>query len=182
LNKEVIEIAKGLELLPITLDDAAELLQLMQRIYPPPYAHIWDDYGAWYVQHTYNPKQLALELAQPHCPYYFVRFQNRHIGILRLCHGLEFPGKPGLPATKLHRIYLDGAIHGQGIGKRLMAWSKKVAQEQGHTLLWLEAMEVQSGARSFYEKLGYVQEGRLILPFKRLSPGKAGLLQYYLEF
>ena len=88
-----------LHLQPITLTKHNALLQLMQRIYPPAYQHLWINNDCnWYINSQYNLKQLTTELQNKNANYYFVEYNNITIGILRLVH------QKSLATTKLHRF------------------------------------------------------------------------------
>ena len=48
----------------------------------------------------------------------------------------------------------------RGIGRRLMTEALQTAKERGATRVFLEVRESNNRARSFYERLGFSQEGR----------------------
>ncbi|MGB2686011.1 MAG: GNAT family N-acetyltransferase [Olleya sp.] len=139
-----------LNLKPITLANHEVLLQLMQRIYPPAYKHLWINNDCnWYINSQYNLKQLTKELQDLNANYYFVEYNNKTIGILRLVHQ-----KP-LRTTKLHRLYLDQAYQGLGLGQQLMQLSYDIATDNLSKSIWLEAMDTQLQALNFYKKCGF---------------------------
>ena len=113
-----------LNLKPITLAKHEVLLQLMQRIYPPAYKHLWINNDCnWYINSQYNLKQLTKELQDLNANYFFIKYDTKTIGILRLIHQ-----KP-LRTTKLHRLYLDQAYQGLGLGQQLMQLSYDIATD-----------------------------------------------------
>lgn len=139
-----------LNLKPITLANHEVLLQLMQRIYPPAYKHLWINNDCnWYINSQYNLKQLTKELQDKNANYYFVEYNNKTIGILRLVHQ-----KP-LRTTKLHHLYLDQAYQGLGLGQQLMQLSYDIATDNLSKSIWLEAMDTQLQALHFYKKCGF---------------------------
>lgn len=136
-----------IKLVPIKKKDVAAVYALMQRIYPPVYAYLWEDKGAQYLQHTYSQTNLTAELSNPNTHYYFVRYLSQTIGIFK--YDLQAQGR-----IKLHRIYLQKDHHGKGIGKTLL--QALVANYQhAYQELWLEAMVSESQAVRFYQKLGF---------------------------
>jgi ribosomal-protein-alanine acetyltransferase len=48
----------------------------------------------------------------------------------------------------------------RGIGKRLMETALEAARERGATRVFLEVRESNAGARAFYARLGFSQDGR----------------------
>ncbi len=175
-----IQLSETLSLRTISSDNAVELKQLMHRIYPPAYEHLWEDDGYWYVEETFSSENLEKELANPKASYYFVTYQQEIIGILRLIHDLTLSDLPEKKATKLHRIYLDPKIHGKAIGKFLMEWVTQQAVNNGSEILWLEAMDTQEQALQFYKKLGYITSNDFRLTFELLHSNLRGMHTMYL--
>ncbi len=174
-----IQLSETLSLRIISFVDALQLKQLMHRIYPPPYKHLWKDDGQWYVQQTFNEAALEKELSETNAAYYFVAYQSETIGVLRFIHDVPLSDVPGSKATKLHRIYLDPKLHGKGIGASLMDWVKKQAIENGAQILWLEAMDTQQQALQFYKNLGYEISSDFRLSFKLMYEDLRGMHRMY---
>lgn len=167
----MITISDQLVLQPITLEDQPALFELMNRIYPPAYAHFWQDQGHWYINSLYTPDNLKKELQEKGSYYYFVRScrparqvresvyskEYTTIGILKVIENCTYPEQSDKQSFKVHRIYLDTTIQGKGIGRQLMQYAQTRAQETGHQLIWLDAMDQHPQAMSFYHKLGYTK-------------------------
>ena len=176
---DTLKISDSVNLKAITLNDSRALLKLMQNIYVPPHKHLWQDGGDWYVKNTFNSDILKEELNEKNATYYFVEYQNKRRGILRIIHDIPFKGFEDKKATKLHRIYLDPKIHGEGIGKLLMDWSSLEAIKNNSQLLWLEAMDTQEQALKFYKKLGYQITGDFKLEFDLMHIHLRGMYSMY---
>jgi len=56
----------------------------------------------------------------------------------------------------------------QGIGRQLMQYAQTRAQETGHQLIWLDAMDQHPQAMNFYNSLGYIKGGLQHLDFELL--------------
>lgn len=185
----MIQISDALHLESITLEDQPALFKVMQRIYPPAYAHFWEDQGHWYLDKIYGLDNLTKELQEEGSYYYFVRsylpanevsestssesnkeFSSEYktIGILKVIENCPYPEQPNRLGFKIHRIYLDASVHGEGIGKKLMQYAEERAKETNHTLLWLDAMDQHPQAMSFYKNLGYTKGGVQYLDFELL--------------
>ena len=171
----MITISDQLTLQPITLEDQSDLFELMQRIYPPAYAHFWEDQGSWYLNAQYGSENFKKELQEKGSYYYYIRFRESittkeytTIGILKIIENYTYPEQPEASGFKVHRIYLDTTIQGKGIGKQLMMYSEKRAQETKHNLIWLDAMDQHPQAMSFYKKLGFTKGSLQSLDFDLL--------------
>jgi len=177
--ESTLKISESISLIAITLNDSDALLKLMHRIYIPPYKHLWQDGGIWYVQNTFNSDVLEEELAHNDSGYFFVEHQNIRIGILRLLHNVTLKDFENKKATKLHRIYLDPKIHGKGIGKLLMDWSMQEAIKNNSQIFWLEVMDTQEQALKFYKKLGYQISGDFKLEFELMHKHLRGMYRMF---
>jgi ribosomal-protein-alanine N-acetyltransferase len=60
----------------------------------------------------------------------------------------------------LELLAVHPAARGHGLGRRLVAWLERPAIAGGATAVWLEVRASNTGARAFYERLGFrsVQE------------------------
>ena len=179
---DVIQISDALVLEPISLEDQSVLFELMQRVYTPAYAHFWEDQGNWYLNKMYSLENLKKDLQENGSYYYFVRSclparqvcesnmnpEYKTIGIFKIIENCAYPEQPNRLGFKIHRIYLDAAVHGKGIGKQLMQYAEDRAKETNHTLLWLDAMDQHPQAMSFYKNLGYLKGSVQLLDFELL--------------
>ena len=177
----ILKISDTISLIAITLTDADVLLDLMRKIYTPPYRHLWEDNGQWYVEKTFCKASLEKEMAELNASYYFVTHYKEIIGVLRFIHDVTFIDFKNLKSTKLHRIYLDPTTHGKGIGKLLMDWTATEAIKNDSQLLWLEAMDTQEQALVFYKKLGYQISSDFRLTFELMQTHLRGMLRMYLD-
>ena len=175
----VIQLSESISLKAVTLNDAVVLKELMHKIYPPPYKHLWEDDGYWYVEETFNKTALEKELAASNALYFFVAHENETVGVLRIVHNAPLSDISDVKASKLHRIYLDPKLQGKGFGKLLMDWSKQQAIKNGSQLIWLEAMDTQEQALQFYKKLGYEISSDFRLTFELMYEHLRGMHKMY---
>jgi len=176
-----LKISNSIRLITITENDTALLINLMHTIYVPPYKHLWQDGGKWYVKNTFNSDVLKKELTDHNAGYYFVEYKHEKIGILRIIHNIALKDILNRKATKLHRIYLDPKVHGKGIGKILMDWSTQEAIKNNSELLWLEVMDTQEQALKFYKNLGYQISSDFKLEFELMHKHLRGMHRMYLS-
>lgn len=149
------KLTTDLYLEPITIAEYQELYDLMCKIYPPAYAHLWPDKGASYINSIYAKENLGKELGQLNSEYFFITYKNEKAGILKVLLNESLPTAHTVNGTKLQRIYLGQSLQGKGIGKTLILWIEQVYRTTEKSILWLEVMDTQHQALRFYEKLGF---------------------------
>lgn len=158
---------------------AAELSRLAKAIYVEHYLHLWYPGGAeWYMnEYAYPEAKLQAELADPNNLHYIV-YDDKGLpeGYLKLklrsvCDGCE--NKTGL---EIERIYLHKDLTGKGIGRQLMELSEAVARQYDQRFLFLKAMDTSLEAIGFYQKMGYTECGRLVLPFENMKETYRGMM------
>lgn len=176
---ESVRLTPELELRPVTAAKPEKHLALLQRIYPPAFAYLWPDKGAWYLNKVHSREALLADLAEPDAPYFYVFFREQCVGILRLQLHVECPDFPGEPALKLQRLYLDDAVRGCGIGTTLMDYVKAETLRLGKSLLWLERMDTNEATIGFYYKNGFTDEGAFRLPFELMYEEFRGMVRMY---
>ena len=62
-------------------------------------------------------------------------------------------------SLELYRIFVDPFMFGEGIGGKLAAYFEEIAIKHGYNKICLWALEGNTNAHSFYEKLGYAADG-----------------------
>jgi ribosomal protein S18 acetylase RimI-like enzyme len=153
----------------------------MQRIYPPAFAYLWPDDGAWYIDHVHGHEPFLQDLDAPDAPYYHVYHQEQLVGIFRLKLNAPCPDLPDLPALKLDRVYLDDEVRGLGIGKALVAYAREETIRRNKEILWLERMDSNEATIGFYRKLGFTESGQFRLPFEQMYSKYRGMWRVLLK-
>lgn len=74
--------------------------------------------------------------------------ENGAIGFFSI--GLDPAGR-----AKLHKLYLETAVHGRGFGQQLIARAVAVARELGATDVWLQVNKQNTRAIRAYERAGF---------------------------
>jgi ribosomal protein S18 acetylase RimI-like enzyme len=65
--------------------------------------------------------------------------------------------------AKLHKLYLDTAYHGMGLGQRLLDWIESSARSNGHTHLILQVNKNNTKAIAAYRRKGYATEREVVV-------------------
>lgn len=64
--------------------DAQLLSDVALRSYQQHYLDYWHDRGAWYMQHSFAPKRLVAELADPNARCFMVLLDDEPAGFLKI--------------------------------------------------------------------------------------------------
>ncbi len=172
----MITISDTLKLQILSKKDQPVLEQLMERIYPPVYKHLWVNEDCnWYLNSQYSKTPFEKDLETLNTEYYFLIHINKPIGILRFIWDYSHKNALKQKAIKLHRIYIDPNFHGYGYGKLSVKWLINKAIQTGYDLLWLEVMDSQEQALKFYERIGFEKVFSMRLPFERIHEPLRGM-------
>lgn len=158
---------------------AAELSRLAKAIYVEHYLHLWYPGGAeWYMnEYAYPEAKLQAELADPNNLHYIV-YDDKGLpeGYLKLKLRSECDACENKTGLEIERIYLHKDLTGKGIGRQLMELSEAVARQYDQHFLFLKAMDTSLEAIGFYQKMGYTECGRLVLPFENMKETYRGMV------
>ncbi|MBY0448850.1 MAG: GNAT family N-acetyltransferase [Hyphomonadaceae bacterium] len=137
-------------------EDAALLARFGADAFAATFGHLYPaaDLDAFLAQSFGQPLQAG-EIRDPLTDHQLA-FQNaRLVGYAKL--GAEKLGfaEPGRAALELHRLYVDQALHGAGVGHALMDWVLARARERGAHDLFLSVYTHNHRARRFYARYGF---------------------------
>lgn len=162
-----------MQLARLTPTDAPAVTAFMRTHYPPAYAYLWHDAGAWYLAHEYAAGTLAQVFAQADVEGYWLQDKaGECLGWIQWERKTP-PGRHDAGAY-LHRLYLATAVQGRGLGTEAMARFHAWAADWGAPYCWLESMTV-GRSRGFYARLGYAAVGEVRLPFAPMRDELRGL-------
>lgn len=155
---------------PVLLADQFKLYSLMEQIYLPAYSSIWKDGGKWFLDRNYCFENLKKELDDLRAKYFFILNEGQEIGIVRYLMPSSSRIYPIQAATKLHRLYLNEACQGKGIGAKVIKLVENDSKKNGFNVLWLEVMEFKKQAKKFYEKSGFEHMITYEVDFDQILP------------
>ncbi|MDG1227030.1 MAG: GNAT family N-acetyltransferase [Polaribacter sp.] len=175
----MLYLTEHLSLKEINRENYSQLYFLMRTIYPLAYSHFWTDKGDWYVNTQYSEENILRELSEEKSEYYYVVFNDEIIGNFRIIWDEKLEGLSEGKQVKLHRIYLHQKIQGKGIGKNIVSWLENKAKEKGYKIIWLDAMNEQPQALSFYKNLGFKYHSYIFLEYDLLHQHVRKMIQVY---
>ena len=173
LEETIIRINDQISLQAISINDAHRLADLMFAIYPPVYAHYWEDGGQSYLNEIYSEENIKRDLSNPDSKYFFILYEGKTVGVLKYVFNERYEGSQ-LKTLKIHRIYLAESMQGKGFGSILFNWLEKATPPEVEEM-WLEVMEAQPQAIRFYQKQGFSIVSKTSLRAKNMKEEYKGM-------
>lgn len=145
---------------PATKADAATLAALGARTFTDTFGHLYDPDDLDTFLKTHAEEHWAAELCDPEFAVLLVETgAGEAVGYAKI-------GPPHLPfeprgvAVELRQFYLVKEWQGRGIADEMMAWVIDQAEQRKGDDLYLSVFVDNTRARKFYERWGFVAEGR----------------------
>ena len=141
-------------------DDAPALSKLGAETFTETFGHLYDpsDLATFLLNH--DEANWRQELADPEFAVLLaIDEQGNEVGYAKV-------GPPHLPfeprgvGVELRQFYLLAPFHGQGLADQMMQWVIDEAEKRGGDHLYLSVFTENHKARRFYERWGFVAEGR----------------------
>ncbi|PCD04336.1 GNAT family N-acetyltransferase [Sphingomonas spermidinifaciens] len=141
-------------------DDAAALSAMAQQSFIETFGPLYAPADLdLFLDQAMSPAAYARQLADPAYRVHLATVEGQPIGFAKLGANYFDGFDPAAPC--LHQLYVLSAHHGDGVGKRLMAWTLETAQVLGSEL-YLSVYIDNTRARRFYDRLGFVKVGDYI--------------------
>ena len=112
-----------------------------------------------YLEKAFNLPQLETELSNTSSQFFFVYFNHKVAGYLKVNTHNAQTEEMGDEALEIERIYVKNEFQKHGLGKDLLNKALEVAMEQNKKNIWLGVWEKNEKAIAFYQKMGFVQTG-----------------------
>jgi len=140
-------------------DDAPSLSKLGAETFTATFGHLYQpaDLATFLVSH--GEEQWRQELADTEFAVLIAEEDGQAVGYAKV-------GPPHLPfeprgvPIELRQFYLLEAWQGRGLADRMMQWVIDEAERRGGDHLYLSVFTDNHRARKFYERWGFVAEGR----------------------
>jgi ribosomal protein S18 acetylase RimI-like enzyme len=139
--------------------DATILAEIGAKTFTETFGHLYDpaDLALFLVNH--NEEHWAAELADPEFAVRLAEADGEVIAYAKIGPP-HLPFEPRGEAIELRQFYVLSGWHGQGIADQMMRWAIDEAQRRGGDDLYLSVFVDNHRARRFYERWGFVAEGR----------------------
>jgi ribosomal protein S18 acetylase RimI-like enzyme len=156
--------------------DAYFLSEVARSAYADHYLDLWYDQGDWYMQASFSPETLAVELSDPNTLFYLARYSGLPVGFLKLNIDASLKGYEHQRGLELERIYLNKQATGKGIGSALVDLAVRIAKEKDKEMIWLKAMDTSYGPIAFYKKMGFRISGTYRLKHSLMKEELRGMV------
>jgi GNAT superfamily N-acetyltransferase len=141
------------ELVRATLADLELIRTLAARIWRVHYPGIISPAQIEHMLGTmYAAEVLARELVDPRQAYELLRVDGEAVGYLAWRH------EPESRALKLAKLYLEPALHGRGLGARMLARTDELARSLRSVRIYLFVNQRNHLAIRAYQRAGYAIE------------------------
>jgi len=107
-----------------------------------------------YYEMRFNDQVLAEELQNPESWWYFIEFEGKLAGYLKVNVGQAQTELQEEVGFEVERIYVLLEFHGTGVGVALMEYAIQKGRELEKKYLWLGVHEENYRALRFYAKFG----------------------------
>ena len=144
---------------PATKDDAATLAALGARTFTDTFGHLYDPDDLDLFLQSHAEEHWAAELCDPEFAVLLVEVSGEAVGYAKVGPP-HLPFEPRGTAVELRQFYLVKAWQGHGLADEMMAWVIDQAEQQDGNDLYLSVFVDNHRARRFYERWGFIAEGR----------------------
>ncbi len=142
-------------------EDARSVADLARRTFAETSGHLWprEDLDT-YLNEQFSKEVLARQIVDPAIDFRLAEARSGLAGYAKI--GPPRPpldtGEPGL--LELHRLYVQEARQGVGVGRILLDWTIERARERSASTLCLGVFVHNERALSVYEARGFKPTGR----------------------
>ena len=144
---------------PATKADAATLASLGARTFTDTFGHLYDPDDLDLFLKSHAEEHWAAELCDPEFAVLLVEVSGEAVGYAKVGPP-HLPFEPRGTAVELRQFYLVKAWQGHGLADEMMAWVIDQAEQQDGNDLYLSVFVDNHRARRFYERWGFIAEGR----------------------
>ena len=117
-----------------------------------------DDFES-YINIAFNKDTLLTQLLNQDSFFYFVYWENRLIGYLKINQHQAQTDLKSDECMELERIYIIDEFQGHGHGKLILDKLRKIGVQANKHFLWLGVWEKNVKAIRFYQRHGFIKFG-----------------------
>ena len=141
----------------ISIPSLSKLVQLSVQTFEETFGHHnTKENMAWYFKIKMNSQQLKKELQHPNSDFYWILFQKKIIGYLKLNFDdaqTEIVNQGD--SFEIERIYILSNFQRKGFGEDVLSKAISLGKNKGYSFLWLGVWEQNENAIAFYTKKGF---------------------------
>jgi diamine N-acetyltransferase len=147
----------GFEIVPIKKEDVNVYQALCNSTFYDTFYDLnenKEDYFS-YVNSAFEIKKLEHELSNEHSHHFWIKDDNMPVAFMKINESVNFTEPLEDDSLEIQRIYVDRTYKGIGLGKQLVGFAERMANERNKEFIWLGVWEKNLPAILFYEKIGF---------------------------
>ena len=113
-----------------------------------------------YLAEAFDVKKIRSELENENSRFYFLYADGDLAGYLKVNFAPAQSDLNDPDSLEIERVYVKRAYKGKGLGKTLIDFAIRLAQEANKRYAWLGVWEKNEAAIAFYMKMGFEEAGR----------------------
>lgn len=170
-----------IQLKKASLEDKSELKQICIDGYTIYFGDHWNKNGLeWYLNKQFGDDKLNADLVDKYIDYYLIYKKFNLVGFMKINNNLIL-NPLFKEAAELEKMYILPKYKGLGIGKESLNEVIKITIERGKKILFLDVLDTNKSAFSFYQKLGFQFHSRIRLEVPNFREEFRGMNRMYLK-
>lgn len=150
-----------MQLIKTTLNDLKDLQYICIEAYSKNFKNHWTKNGLeLYLESQFNIPRLISDIKDPNIDYFFISFNNKNVGFLKL-KTLTNIFEEG--NCELEKIYILPKYKGKGFGRFSLISIIKNMRLLDKKSISLDVIDTNTNAISFYKSLGFKKTGTTTL-------------------
>ena len=144
------------------------LYSVCRQSYIHSFADHWVEGGlAWYLDNVYGMDVLERDLKNPAINYFISYYDGVPAGFMKVKLNSLLPVQIAGSHLEIEKLYFLEQYQRKGLGKRMMASVRELADKLGIDLIWLAVIDSNAGAITFYKHNGFriFDKTRLEIPY-----------------
>lgn len=146
-----------------TKDDCAAVAKIAAKTFIDTFGHLYTDANReQHIAEKYTPEFFAQSLDAGDT-LLMLKDAGTLIGYAKVGH-VGLPVKPPIPlgAQEIHRVYIDKAYQGKGLGKAMMLHIMSLPRITTAKIVYLGVYEENMTAQALYKQYGFAPVGRYL--------------------
>ena len=165
----------------VGIDQLDQLRSLCLDLYPFYFGDYWTTEGlSAYMKEQFGYESLNRDLKSPKIKYFMINHADPH-GFLKLNVDVTLEGYENVKCAELEKMYIHHKQKGKGLGSLAMSELIRLLHAEGFKLLFLEVLDSNNSAISFYQKSGFEHYRSYRLTYETFKEEYRGLNQMILN-